>query len=526
MRRLAAPVLIVLLLIPFAAAQQAPEPRGPRPEVLFGDDEHYVTLTFYSDNSTLVQEIITILTQKNVSRAVFFVDPSMPANSSVLNLARQSGFDVLEWSDKSSFDEKYPPSSFNNITLSDRSLLGRTTKMSDLLSFCSLALHSANSSIIAFTPPVPPSINYTASIDLLDGLLQDGGRTLVYTSEPAANSQSVQISASSQVAGISSAIGTNTTSSVVIDSGSWNISRLHTRYPADVALVSSQDGVGYLVDTSIIVGEGAQLDIADAVVWISSPPEGDNDRRIEVQGNLTVTNSYISSWDSSKNAPDENPYHQRPFIFADEANLEINNSTVAYMGFMDGGPGERSTRAAITVYESNGFSVTNSTLSFNFDSLYARNSSGFTVEGSKIYANARTGIDIRSGAQNIAINGNHVHDNGYEGVVCIECSRALISGNVIEHNREAGIKLVSSNFSGIRENELSHNEKFGIFLRDNSSRNAIQANTITESRDGIELASNSNNNLIFENVLARNDGAIDVDDSSTPNQQRNNRVAG
>ena len=81
--------LILGLLVPLAAAQQPPEPRGPRPEVIFGQGLHYITLTFYIDDASTMQEIVDILDEKNVTSAVFFVDPAIAANSSGVESARQ-----------------------------------------------------------------------------------------------------------------------------------------------------------------------------------------------------------------------------------------------------------------------------------------------------------------------------------------------------------------------------------------------------------------------------------------------------
>jgi parallel beta-helix repeat protein len=475
-----------------------------------------------------MEGLITILDEKNVTDAVFFTDPAIPANSSTVASAKSLGYDVREWSEKASYDPRYPPTEFQNVTLSDRNVLSVTNKMADVASFYNLALHSSNSSIVAFTPAVPPQVNHSMSVALLEEILSDEGRTLVYTSEPAGRTTSVPISVPpAPAAGPGEAIGSNTTSSIVLDAGVWNMSRLHTRYPADISVVSTQDRNAYLVDTSIIIGEDAQVSIADSVVWIISPEGGDRDRRIEVQGNLTITDSIMSSWDNANSSFDDNPYHQRPFVFVEEGVLSITNSSISNMGFLLSGFGEdRDARQAIIIHESNGFSIVNSTLAYNFDAVYARNSSGATIAGNEMFANTRTAIDIRAGSSDLSIVNNHVHDNGYEGIVCIECFKSVISGNTVEHNKEAGIKLVYSNFTGITENNLSHNEKFGIFLRDNSTQNAIQANAVSESREGIRLSGNSSNNFLFENDLMENDEGIDADESSRPNQQRNNRVPG
>lgn len=517
--------LLLLLSFPLAHAQTPPEPRGPRSDVLFGEEPHYVTLTFYIENASSMQEFLGVLDDKNVTNAVFFIDPSIPRNSSAVNSATRLGYEIRDWTDKASYDTRYPPTEFQNVTLSDRALLSRTTKMSDVASFYNLAIHSSNSSVVAFTPALPPTVNHTMSVGLLEEMLSDVDRTLTYTSEPAVTTASVPIAeAPLNVTSSAGAIGSNTTESIVLDAGTWNMSRLHTRYPADISVISTQDGLAYFVETSIIIEEEAQVNISDAIVWLVSPVD-DKDRRIEAKGNLTINNSWISSWDPVEQSLDDNPYHQRPFIFVDDGSLEISNSSISHLGFLLSGFGEdRDARAALIIHESNGFSITDSTLSYNLDAVYARNTSGSTIAGNEIFANSRTGIDIRSGSNDLSIVNNSVHDNGYEGIVCIECIKCAISGNIVEHNKEAGVKLISSNLTGLSKNEVGYNEKFGILLRDNSTQNALQANTIIENREGIKLVGNSSNNYLYENELLGNDEAIDADASSRPNQQRNNRV--
>jgi hypothetical protein len=63
--------------------------------------------------------------------------------------------------------------------LSDSSTLTKVNKTADVIAFYNLALHSSNSSIIAFTPSEPPQFSYSSAI--LEEILKDGGRTLVFT---------------------------------------------------------------------------------------------------------------------------------------------------------------------------------------------------------------------------------------------------------------------------------------------------------------------------------------------------------
>jgi hypothetical protein len=164
-----------------AAAQQA-ETRGPRPEVVYGEQEHFVTLTFYigQNDGARLQEILQILQSGNVSKAVFFIQPSiLEDNPAAARAMTQRGHTVLPWNSTGQYDRNYVPTSFGRILLSDRDVLGRTDKMADVMAFYNLALHSGNASVVAFTPSALPRFN--ATTDLLEEILDDAGRTLVFT---------------------------------------------------------------------------------------------------------------------------------------------------------------------------------------------------------------------------------------------------------------------------------------------------------------------------------------------------------
>jgi len=142
-----------------------------------------------------------------------------------------------------------------------------------------------------------------------------------------------------------------------------------------------------------------------------------------------------------------------------------------------------------------------------------------------VYGNTRSGIGIRSDSANFTMIANHVHDNGYEGVICTECSGVRIAGNTVEHNKEAGIKLFSyTNATTVISNTVQYNEKFGVYLRNNSTDNVIRNNTVTGSEEGITLTGSSTNNIIATNVVAGNDIAIEMDATSQTNVLRGNRL--
>jgi parallel beta-helix repeat protein len=523
MRNLAFAIAIgAMMFVSFLpAAAQVSETRGQRLEAVYGDSVHYVTLTFYigQGDAARLQEILEVMQSANVSEAVFLIQPSFAeTNLPLASSVRQLGYTVLPWNDTTRYHPEYAPTAFGGILLSDREVFGRTDKMADVMAFYNLALHSGNSSVVAFTPSAPGFNSTTALIEEILG----SGRTLAFIGQGGPG-QPADMTVGSAGNATTTSVGTNTTGQIIIESGAWDMQRLQQRYPADISTIQTSAGPGYLVDTTVIVAEGALLNITGENVMIASPMR-DSDRRIEVQGRAAITDSTVSSWDAAAGASDRNPYHQRPFIFVDGGKLDISNSTISHMGFpLAGLSDERSARAAIMFHDSSSFAVANSTIAFNFDGIYARNGTNFLIAGNEIYGNTRSGIDIRSGSSNFTVSSNHVHDNGYEGVICTECRGVYITGNIVEHNAEAGIKLFSrTNSTTVSDNAVQYNEKFGVYLRNNSTDNVIRNNNVTGSEEGITLTGSSTGNVIATNAVIGNDIPIEMDATSQSNVLRGN----
>lgn len=513
-----------------SALAQVAEVPGMRPDVVYGEAKHNVILTFYigQNDTARLLEILDVLQEGNVSKAIFFMQPSFVENNATLATAvGQSGYSVLPWRDIGHYDLAHPPTEFEGILLSDRDILGRTAKIADVMAFYNVALHSTNSSTIAFTPSTT-GFNASTSIAVLEELLENAGRTLAFVGDGGTNiiSQPIPMLVGQAENLTTSAIGVNTTDRIVVADGEWNMQNLQQRYPQDISVIQTHFGTSYLIDTTLVIGENARLDISGENVLIASPVQ-DSDRRLEIAGNASIVNSNVSSWNTVQNTQDLNPYHQRPFILVNGGQVEIRNSTISHLGFPLAGLSEnRNARAALMFLESGNFTIANSTIGFNFDGIYARNSSHFQIIGNEVYGNVRSGIDIRSGSNNFVIRNNYVHDNGYEGMICTECTDGvLIESNNVAHNEETGIKLFShTNSTTVSHNDLRYNEKFGVYLRNNSTGNVISNNTVVGSGEGITLTGSSTGNTIADNNLMANGVAIESDDTSQSNVFRNNRI--
>jgi len=520
-------VTIILVSVTISPAfAQAAEKRGLQPDIVYGNVKHEVTLTFYlgRNDSARLESILDLLQAGNVSKAVFLLQPGF--NQALANSIVQRGYTMELWNNTDQYNSNYPPTQFNGILLSDRDILTRTNKMADIKAFLNLALHSANKSVVAFTPSVPAKFNATTAI--LKELLKDDRKTLMFIDGANSTPQPVKMATAGAATTIAiPPIGANTSSSVIIRYGSWDMHSLQSRYPGNIRLVNTSLGAGYLVNTTLIIGENAELNIANENLFLASPRYGDEDRRIEIDGKALINNALISSLNISDNAPDANPYHQRPFLFVDKGHLDIKNSSISYMGFPVAGlSNDRSGRSAIMFQHTANFTISNSTIAFNFDGIFVRDSSNFQIMGNKIYGNLRSGVDIRAGSHNFAIISNHVHDNGYEGIMCTECINVSIINNTIEHNEEAGIMLAHSNFTNVHDNTARYNEKFGIYLKDNSTDSKFQGNILAQSEEGITLTGYSNNNFLVGNTLIENDHPIVADLTSRSNIIQNNNLNG
>jgi hypothetical protein len=132
-------------------------------------------------------------------------------------------------------------------------------------------------------------------------------------------------------------------------------------------------------------------------------------------------------------------------------------------------------------HDSSNFAIaTNSTIAFNFDEIYARNSSNFQITVNEVYANTRSGIDIGTGSSNFVISATTMCTTQRlrRCVMCSECT-----------NVYASLAILSSTTR--KKQASSCICKPQLFRRPGH-------NTITESGEGIiMLTGYSNNDLCW-----------------------------
>lgn len=323
------------------------------------------------------------------------------------------------------------------------------------------------------------------------------------------------------------------TSDLIIVNGSWTMQSLHNRYPQVIDLLISDDGrETFLIKKTIAIGKNTNLRISNCKVLLqSSSTIKDNIPTVIITyGNITTSNSIISSWDPHISAPDPNPYHPRPFLVAKNGGIiDILNSTISYLGFSQGGIHTlESSLAGVNYYNTSDFRIANSTIAHNLYGFYSDNSSKFKITGNKIYDHTGYGLDPHTGSKDFIIDSNHVFLSGQQGIICsYMCKNATITNNVVEYNVE-GIGLDwLTNSSLVQNNIIKYNKNVGAFIKTNSFNNKITNNTILGNGHGIRLLNNSNYNVIRSNNLIGNildKNPIYADNSSKMNFIKGNIV--
>ncbi|HEX7032887.1 MAG TPA: right-handed parallel beta-helix repeat-containing protein [Nitrososphaera sp.] len=509
---------------------------GQRQDILYGNSVRNVTVTFYipEDGSKHLEDVLYALLKYNVSKAVFFLEDAFAEKHPIMvEGLNRLGYTVRPWTNTSEYDRSYPPTTFNNIPLTDREILAHNDKIAYAVTFLENGIHYWNSSTIAFTPKDPPKFQYSNA--LMENVLKIRG-TIQFTDSNKTDSSNVLDPEYPKKLSMNLTEPLNHTLSTTFDSvanpktdlivtnGSWTLSSLHARYPDAMILLqgkaSNGNGGGeFMMNNTIILRDDAQLRIANERLLIRSDPQDVLPRRLEViGGKISILNSTVTSWDSERNAPDRNAYHPRPYLTArNGGTIDVINSSITYLGFPLGGISNvDNARAAIQYRNTGNFTIANSTIAHNYYGFYTSQTENFTITNNKIYANDWYGLDPHTGSGNFVVDSNHIHDNGNQGFICSKyCFDVTVTNNLVEYNTE-GIGLHwLTNSSTVQDNVARYNDKYGIYIDKQCYDNLIVNNTVIGNKNGIGVLDRSYNNTLLHNVIENNRlKPIVVDESS------------
>ena len=157
---------------------------------------------------------------------------------------------------------------------------------------------------------------------------------------------------------------------------------------------------------------------------------------IDVHGSLKIDSVKITSWDpiTSNYATTSGTRHDpgagkrditvpgapRPFITVEKdatGTTDITNSEIAYLGYEKGSFSGVGT-AGLNYYGGEGSILRDNNIHHLYFGFYSSGVGRMVIENNQVHHNTIYGLDPHTGAHDIIIRKNVVHDNGQFGIIC------------------------------------------------------------------------------------------------------------
>lgn len=308
-------------------------------------------------------------------------------------------------------------------------------------------------------------------------------------------------------------LGPNSTALQQIKPGEW-ILRANLDIRKDVTLVLDKRDVTYLKLKSN----------PDGFVWLRSQ-----------NGNILISNTKITSWDETKNAPDGVDSDGRSYITAKiSGRMDVINSEIGYLGYVGsprrGGPfgGSYGLSWKINSRKFNDNlltgSVINSKIHDNYFGIYTFGATGLIIKNNDVFNNVQYGIDPHDDSNNFIISENRTYENGNHGIILSKrCFNNEISDNISYRNKLHGIMLDKSSNNNIVTGNLVYGNVDGVAIYE-SNYNLISGNTSKENKQGIRLNNNSAFNYVEKNQISSNLTGLHVYGGASNNIATDNTI--
>lgn len=238
-------------------------------------------------------------------------------------------------------------------------------------------------------------------------------------------------------------------------------------------------------------------------------------------GQVDIASTRIRSWNASVSGPDTDYSDGRAYlrvrsyldsdgVTARESRMDIRRSELSYLGYngaeaygvvwkVIGSPGSNfSLYDKVNVYGD----ITNSHLHHNYYGMYSFGLEGGQWTGNEVDHNVGYGFDPHDDSDDLTIENNDVHDNGFHGIIASKrCDHVVIRNNKSHNNKEAGIMLHRSSNDGVIEGNQSYdNADAGIALFA-VWRTTVRNNTLTGNKYGIRLSMGSADSVVDANEM-------------------------
>ncbi len=248
-------------------------------------------------------------------------------------------------------------------------------------------------------------------------------------------------------------------------------------------------------------------------------------------GWLDIENTKITSWNDATQGPTTITNYGRAFIHArstldtngvtaHESRMDVLNSEICYLGthnteayglvwkVVDTTAAYIPHGSTNTIYDLVKVygDILNSHLHHNFFGMYSYGHSGGHWTNNEVDHNIGYGFDPHNYSQNLDIENNLVHDNGWHGIIAsIGCANGIMRSNIVWNNHKNGLMLhrLCNNWI-VQGNQSFNNVDSGIAIY-GSSGELISGNLCLSNADGgIRISNGASDNVVSNNIFGIN----------------------
>lgn len=303
----------------------------------------------------------------------------------------------------------------------------------------------------------------------------------------------------------------NNTRTLNICDGQVNLSKINQNIN-DTSILNKIGDKEWFLNANIFVMENSTFFInATDTSWLKINSTKGTAYWIVSEGNLSIDNTRISSWNSSSNSETNLDTTAntipRSFILApplSNGNINITNSYITHLGYATYTPegSQSGYTTGISYFGGNGSIIRNNVFTDNYRGWYATHISDITFRDNIVANSIQYGLDPHSGSENLQIINNTVYNSGSHGIICSRmCENILIEQNIVHNSIGHGIDLDQSITDSVVKGNTVYNNTYGGIAIWNSSANTVTNNSIYNNTYGILVTRDSHDNTITNNEI-------------------------
>jgi poly(beta-D-mannuronate) C5 epimerase len=317
------------------------------------------------------------------------------------------------------------------------------------------------------------------------------------------------------------------------------------QYPDGSKIAQAGPGV-WLQKVNVMVTEGAALEVAGASGTAELRLQSDGGSFVWLKtenGELSFSGTKVTSWDTSKGAPDQEYATGRAFIAARslwtrgrttrpptscteqggsreyyEARMDVVNSDIGYLGYLAGEsyglswkvysktpPPGRGLYEQVDVFGD----MTGSRIHHNYYGAYTFGSYCQRFTRNVFAENVNYGLDPHDDSDHLTASANTFQDNGNHGFICsVNCDHLVVEGNTSVRNRHGVMIHRNVNGAVIKDNVVTDNREAGIAVFDSHDAQITGNTVVNNAQAQARLSVGASRNVWSANRLAAASGPV------------------